>query len=178
MNGTYFYKNVKITVTKGDITKQQVDAIVNPANSQLIMGGGVAGAIKHVGGNEIEIQAMRQAPTFVGNAVVTTAGKLKAKYVIHVPTMEKPAITIQTHNVYLATHGALKCADRLRIRSIAFPGLGTGVGGVSFEESADTMVRALKEHIDSDTALGEIVLVGFSKDLADAFAKAVGRILF
>ena len=77
MNGAYAYKNVKITVTTGDITQQQVDAIVNPANSQLMMGGGVAGAIKRVGGKEIETQAIRQTPTSVGKTVATTAGKLR-----------------------------------------------------------------------------------------------------
>jgi O-acetyl-ADP-ribose deacetylase (regulator of RNase III) len=178
MNGTYMYKNIKITVTTGDITQQQVDAIVNPANSQLIMGGGVAGAIKRVGGKEIETQAMKQAPTPVGKAVATTAGKLMAEYVIHAPTMERPAMSIGTENIHLATRGALECAARLKIRSLAFPGLGTGVGGVSLEEAANTMVNALKEYLDKDDVpLKEIVFVGYSEDLAGAFQKAVERIL-
>lgn len=170
------YKGTEITVMIGDITQQQTDAIVNPANSQLIMGGGVAGAIKRVGGNEIETQAMRQAPAPVGKAVTTTAGKLKAKYVIHAPTMERPAMSIGTENVHKATKGALECAERLKIRNIAFPGLGTGVGGVSLEAATDAMVKALKDHIDEGTALREVMLVGFSEELVSAFQKAVDKV--
>jgi O-acetyl-ADP-ribose deacetylase (regulator of RNase III) len=152
MSSTYVYKNIKITVTTGDITQQQVDAMVNPANSQLMMGGGVAGAIKRVGGKEIETQAMKQAPTLVGKAIATRAGKLKAECVIHAPTMERPAMSIGTENIRLATRGALECAARLKIQSIAFPRLGAGVGGVSPEEAADIMVNAFKEHIDKSTS--------------------------
>jgi len=85
------YKGVRIVVLTGDITKQEVDAIVNPANSMLVMGGGVAGAIKRVGGKEIEDESVKHAPVPVGEAVATGAGRLKAKYVIHAPTMERPA---------------------------------------------------------------------------------------
>ncbi|MEX2689946.1 MAG: macro domain-containing protein, partial [Candidatus Njordarchaeum guaymaensis] len=77
---------VEIIVIKGDITKMDVDAIVNPANSLLIMGGGVAGAIKRRGGQIIEDEAVKQGPIPVGNAVITSAGNLKARYVIHAPT--------------------------------------------------------------------------------------------
>lgn len=82
MSFDYSYKNVKISVITGDITRLEVDAIVNPANSMLIMGGGVAGAIKRVGGKEIEDEALKYAPVPVGKAIATKAGKLKAKYVI------------------------------------------------------------------------------------------------
>jgi O-acetyl-ADP-ribose deacetylase (regulator of RNase III) len=142
------------------------------------MGSGVARAIKPVGGKEIETQAMKQAPTPVGKAVAKTAGVLKAKYVIHAPTMEGPAMSIGKENIRLATGGALECASRLKIQSIAFPGLGTGVGRVSLEEAANTMVNTLKEHIDEGSMLlKEIVFVGFSGNLADAFQKAVEGIL-
>jgi O-acetyl-ADP-ribose deacetylase (regulator of RNase III) len=177
MSCTRIYKNVKITVTTGDITQQQVDAIINPANSQLIMGGGVAGAIKCAEGREIENQATEHAPTPVGRAVATSAGKLKAKYVIHAPTMERPAMNVGTENVRLATSAALKCAERLKVRSIAFPGLGTGVGGVSSKEAANAMVNTLKEHLDKGSHLREALLVGFSKELTDAFQRAVEKIL-
>jgi len=127
------YKGVRIVVLTGDITEQEVDAIVNPANSMLVMGGGVAGAIKRVGGKEIEDEAVKHAPVQVGEAVATGAGRLKAKYVIHAPTMERPAMRIGKRNVGLSVRGALKCAEGLKIRSMAFPGMGTGVGGLSLE---------------------------------------------
>ncbi|MBX5327046.1 MAG: macro domain-containing protein [Candidatus Bathyarchaeia archaeon] len=177
MTFEYTYKNIKIIVTVGDITQQKVDAIVNPANSLLIMGGGVAGAIKRAGGEEIEREARQHAPVSVGKAVATTAGKLKAKYVIHSPTMQKPAMVIGEENVKLAMKGALDCAERIKIQSLAFPGLGTGVGGFSLEKAANIMISVLKEHIDRGTKLKEIIFVGFKNDLATAFKNAIDKIL-
>jgi len=167
------YKNVTITVISGDITKLEVDAIVNAANSQLIMGGGVAGAILRVGGKEIQEEANKKAPVPIGKAIATTAGQLKAKHVIHAPTMERPAMLTSKQNVGLATRGALECARQLGIVSIAFPGMGTGVGGLNVEEAADVMVDEIKRHIESGTSLKKIILVGFSSDLTEAFTRAV-----
>jgi len=171
------YKNVIITVTSGDITKLEVDAIVNAANSLLIMGGGVAGAILRAGGREIQQEANKKAPVPVGKAVATTAGKLKAKYVIHAPTMERPAMPTSKQNVGLAVRGALECARQLDIASVAFPGMGTGVGGLNLEEAAEVMVAEIKRHIDSDTSLKRIILVGFGTDLTHAFERALGKSL-
>lgn len=171
------YKGVRIVVLTGDITKQEVDAIVNPANSLLIMGGGVAGAIRRVGGKEIEDEAVKHAPVPVGEAVATGAGRLKAKYVIHAPTMERPAMRIGERNVRLSVRGALKCAEGLEIRSVAFPGMGTGVGGLSLEEAARAMVNEVKEHIDKRTTLKQIVFIGFKEDLTHAFERAVDEVL-
>lgn len=169
------YKNVKIAVVTGDITKQKVDAIVNPANILMIMGGGVAGAIKRAGGREIEEEAVRRAPVGVGEAIATKAGRLDAKYVIHAPTMERPAMQIGVRNVKLAMNGALECAKKLGVRSIAFPGMGTGVGGVRLDEAATAMLEEAKKHIDLGTSLGEIVLVGFTDKSAQTFEKAVNE---
>ena len=169
------YKGVKIRVLQGDITKLEVEAIVNPANSMLLMGGGVAGAIKRVGGKEIEDEAVKHAPVPVGKAIATTAGKLKAKYVIHTPTMERPAMQIGPENARKAMRGALECARQLKVKSIAFPGLGTGVGGVSANEAAEVMVDELKRHIDEGTSLEEVLLVGFSRELSTAFVETVEK---
>lgn len=166
------YKNVTITVTLGDITKLEVDAIVNAANSHLIMGGGVAGAILRAGGKEIQQEANKKAPVPIGKAVATTAGKLKAKYVIHAPTMERPAMPTSKQNVRLATRGALECARQLGVGSVAFPGMGTGVGGLNLEEAAEVMVAEIKRHIESGTQLKNIILVGFNTDLTRAFERA------
>jgi len=174
MNSTErVYKNTKITVSTGDITKLKVDAIVNAANSYLIMGGGVAGAILRAGGREIQEEANKKAPIPIGKAVATTAGKLKAKYVVHAPTMEQPAMPTNKQNVRLATKGALECARQLAITSIAFPGMGTGVGGLNVEEASEVMVDAIKRHVESGTPLKNIILVGFNADLARAFERAL-----
>jgi len=167
------YKGVKIIAISGDITKQKVEAIVNPANSLLIMGGGVAGAIKRAGGKEIEEEAIKHAPVPVGKAIATSAGKLNAKFVIHAPTMSRPAMHIESQNIKLAMKGALECAKEKGIRSIAFPGLGTGVGGFPPEEAARIMIQELKDHIDKQTSLKEVVFVGFNEELTQAFVKSL-----
>ncbi|MCW3976724.1 MAG: macro domain-containing protein [Candidatus Bathyarchaeota archaeon] len=167
------YKDVNVTARKGDITQLEVDAIVNAANSLLVMGGGVAGAILKTGGREIQEEALRHAPIPVGNAVATRAGALKAKYIIHAPTMKRPAMRIGRENVGLATRGALECAKQLKIGSVAFPGMGTGVGGLRPQEATHIMIQEIKRHIDKGTTLNRIILVGFTKDLVLAFKKAL-----
>jgi len=133
----------RLVVVEGDITKARVDAIVNPANSLLVMGGGVAGAIKRAGGPEIEEEARRMAPVPVGRAVSTGAGRLPAKYVIHAPTMERPAMRIPLENAVKATRAALEEAKRLGVESIAFPAMGAGVGGLSVRDVAREMARVV-----------------------------------
>jgi O-acetyl-ADP-ribose deacetylase (regulator of RNase III) len=167
------FMGTKIIIVTGDITKLEVDAIVNPANSQLIMGGGVAGAILRAGGQQIQEQALKKAPVQIGRAVATTAGKLKAKYVIHAPTMTRPAMATSLGNVKAATEAALRCAQQAGAQSLAFPGLGTGVGGLDLQEAANAMVAAIKSRIEASTAIKRIVLVGYSSDMAKAFERAL-----
>lgn len=171
------YKGTRVSVVTGDITKLEVDAVVNPANSQLLMGGGVAGAILRAGGSKIQEEALKKAPTPIGKAVATTGGKLRAKYVIHAPTMTRPAMPTNRENARLAAKAALECARQTGIESVAFPGLGTGVGGLDARDAADVMVGEIKKHIEAGTTLKEIVLVGFGVQLTQAFEEAVGSVL-
>ncbi len=134
-----------LAVVKGDITAVKVDAIVNPANSLMIMGGGVAGAIKRAGGEEIEREAMKYAPVPVGEAVVTGAGRLSVKAVIHAPTMERPAMRIPLENAVKAARAALNAASREGFESIALPALGAGVGGLSVRDVAREMARVARD---------------------------------
>jgi len=137
--------NVKIVVEVGDLTEFEGDAIVNPANTRMLMGGGVAGAIKRKGGEEIEKEALKHAPVPIGKAVSTTAGRLKCRFVIHAPTVEEPASPSSPEKVYAATRAALEEAKRIGVRSIAFPLMGAGVGGVSPEDSIASMAKAFEE---------------------------------
>lgn len=157
---------MSIIVKLGDLTQINCDAIVNPANSFGYMGGGVAGAIKRVGGAEIEKEAVNMAPIVVGKAVSTTAGSLPCKYVIHAPTMKRPAMRIGVKNVMLATQAALRLANEMRLSSIAIPGMGTGVGGVSHRKAAETIVKIAKEFEDS---FETIFLVDRNKEMIDSF---------
>lgn len=161
-----------ITVKRGDITTEDVDAIVNPSNSYGIMGGGVAWVIKKKGGQEIEDEAVAKAPIPVGTAVLTTGGTLKAKHVIHATTMEEPAKRIGIGNVRKATEAALLCASQNNIKTIAFPGMGTGVGGVDPQEAAEAMVEVIKNYSDSD--IEEVVLVGYEAKMHEAFQTSAG----
>ncbi len=133
-----------VIVIEGDITRVSVDAIVNPANSLMFMGGGVAGAIKEVGGKEIENEARKQAPVPIGKAIATGAGRLNARYVIHAPTMEMPAMNIPLENAIKATRAALRIAKKLGIESIAFPAMGTGVGGLRVDEVSRAMAEEFR----------------------------------
>jgi len=161
-----------IIVKTGDITKISCDAIVNPANSYGYMGGGVAGAIKRVGGNEIEKEAIAQAPIFIGSAVATTAGTLPCQFVIHAPTMKKPAMKIPVENVAKATQAAFKLGKEMQIKNIAIPGMGTGVGGVSPSDAARAMVKVAQDY---ENAYDNITCIDRNKNMIHAFMTFLKR---
>ena len=123
-----------------------VDAVVSPANSLGIMGGGVAGALSRKGGPLIQREAMSLAPIAVGAAVVTNAGHLWAKNVIHAPTMEEPGQKVAVESVRRAMRAALLAAAQRGFEVIAVPGLGTGLGGADPADAARAMVNELRAH--------------------------------
>jgi len=159
-----------IVAKVGDITSESADAICNPANSLMYMGGGAAGALKKAGGEVIEREALKQAPVSVGEAVATSAGKLKAKWVIHAPTMERPAMPTTEEKVKRATLAALRRADEVGAESIVFPGMGTGVGGLSFESAAAAMISAFEE-FGCPERLKRIVLCDRNEGMVKAWGK-------
>jgi len=171
------FRGVVVRVRRGDLTKTRADALVNPANSLGVMGGGVAAALKAVGGQKIEEDAMACAPIAVGKAVGVSAGRLPARYVIHAPTMTRPAEKIHVKAVDQATHAALREATRLGCKSIAFPGMGTGVGGVKAVDAAHAMVGAIKFFVAREkTSLKEVLLIAFNEELERAFDHAVSML--
>ena len=140
------------------------------------MGGGVAEAIKRAGGLEIEREAIAQAPIPIGKAALTTSGSLKAKHVIHAPTMENPVQLTDLDRIKKATLAALQCADENNLKTISMPGMGTGVGAVPKDKAAKTMVQAIK-NFKADS-LEEVILIGFSDDLVEEFEKALKEMDF
>jgi O-acetyl-ADP-ribose deacetylase (regulator of RNase III) len=160
---------VKIRVVQGDITDQEVDAIVNAANNHLWMGAGVAGAIKRKGGIEIEDEAMKQGPISIGEAVVTPAGKLKAEYVIHAAVMGQDLITNEEY-IKNAALNSLKRAEELKIKSIAFPAFGTGVGGFPIDKCAQIMLDQVKDFSKKMRYLKEVLFVLFDKKSYDVWS--------
>lgn len=137
---------MQVHLAKSDITEMAVDAIVNPANSLGIMGGGVAGALSRKGGPSIQREAMSMAPIAIGAAVVTNAGGLWAKKIIHAPTMEEPGTKVGIENVRRATRAALIAAAHHGFDLIALPGMGTGLGGVDPADASRAIVDELRAH--------------------------------
>jgi O-acetyl-ADP-ribose deacetylase (regulator of RNase III) len=161
----------RIEVKKASITTCEVQVIVNPANSFGYMGGGVAGVIKKVGGDIIEEEAISKAPIQVGEAAITGAGDLVCKNVIHAPTMHNPAERTDAHKVFCATKAALELADSEGFRSIAIPGMGTGVGGLAKPEAAKAMLKAIKSV--KFQSLERIILIDIDEEMVEAFEKAL-----
>lgn len=164
----------RITLYKGDITKLETEAIVNAANNALWMGAGVAGAIKRAGGEEIEREAISKGPIPIGEAVVTGAGRLKAKYVIHAAAMGQDLETDEV-KIRKATKNSLLRAEELGLKSIAFPALGTGVGGFPYEEAASIMIGAVREHLAGETSLEEVVFALYGEEAYRAFEQELKR---
>jgi len=162
---------MKIKVIHGSIIDLTVDAVVNPANSTGRMGGGVAKAIKLAGGRQIEQEAMSQAPIRIGEAILTGGGDLLCRFVIHAPTMVKPVERTTIENVSKATRAALRRADQKRLKSVAFPGMGTGAGKLSKIEAARAMVDEIRRF--PAVNLKEIVLVDTDTEMVHAFEEAL-----
>ncbi len=162
---------MQVHVAKAEIFKLQVDAIVNPANSLGIMGGGTGGTIKRHGGDVIQHEAMERAPIAVGAAVVTGGGALPCQHIIHAPTMEEPGMKIGAENVRRAARAALIAADRLQLKVIAFPGMGTDLGDVPPDEAARAIVEEIRAH---KRPFPEVVyLVDVSTLVVEAFEDAL-----
>jgi len=166
-------KNTEIKVVMGDITELRVDAIVNAANNQLLMGGGVAGAIKKKGGRIIEEEALSKGPVEIGEAIATGAGELAAKYIIHAATMGMDFKTDQV-KIRNACKNSLYAANQLKINSIAFPALGCGTGGFPLLASAKIMAQEVLKYLrETDTLLKEIIFCLNNEEAFTIFKKGV-----
>ena len=162
---------MKVHIAQADIATLAVDAIVNPSNSQGSMDRGIGRMLCDQGGEDIHKAVSSKAPIAVGAAVVTHAGTLPAKFVIHVPTMPTPDEQIGVEHVRRATRAALLAADASKFQVIGIPGIGTHVGGVAVEESARAIVEEIRTH---KKALPEtIYLVDASPDMMEAFEDAL-----
>jgi O-acetyl-ADP-ribose deacetylase (regulator of RNase III) len=163
-----------IKVVKGDLTELSTDAIVNAANNHLWMGAGVAGVIKRKGGAAIEEEAVARGPIPVGEAVVTGAGALKARHVIHAAVMGQDLAT-DAAIVRLATRNALLRAGEFGFKSVAFPALGTGAGGLGLDLAARVMVSEARSHMARGAGLEEIVFALMDEEGYRSFSRIAGR---
>ena len=169
--------DLEVELIVGDITEVDAEAIVNPANTLMIMGGGVAKAIKIKGGVEIEREARNKAPVPIGKAISTSAGRLKAKYVIHAPTVLYPGSKSSMENVEKAVIAALNEAERLGVREIAFPSMGTGVGGLKYSEAAKSMFKAIKDYSKKLMNIRKVIVVLRSIEAYNEFLNTLKSVI-
>jgi O-acetyl-ADP-ribose deacetylase len=162
----------KIEVEQADITRLEVDAIANAANTQLKHGGGVAGAISRVGGPSIQQESDRIAPLGLGEAAHTGAGEMPSRWVIHAATMELGGPT-SPEIIRRATASTLAKAEELGARSLALVAFGTGVGGFPLEEAARIEVEEVRTYLEGESGLERVVFAVFGDDAEAAFAAAL-----
>jgi O-acetyl-ADP-ribose deacetylase len=166
------HHTLRIEIDDGDITAQDVDAVVNAANNHLWMGGGVAGALKARGGAAIEAEAMALGPIEPGECVVTAGGRLPARFVVHAAVMGQDLATSAAF-IDRATRASLATAEARRFSSMAFPAFGTGVGGFPLGACARIMIEAVRAHDAKSLQLVRFVL--FGQPAYRAFAEAAGE---
>lgn len=160
-----------ISILQGDLTEQPVDAIVNAANTDLWLGAGVAGAIRKKGGPAIQEECNKHGPVKLGEAALTGAGNLKAKFVIHAASMGLGGLTTE-ESLRNATLNSLRLAEEKNLKSIAFPAIGTGVAGFPMDECARIMLGLARERLESKrTSLEQIAFVLFDVSATETFRR-------
>jgi O-acetyl-ADP-ribose deacetylase len=162
----------KIKLSQGDLTEVDADAIVNAANNDLILGGGVAGAIRVKGGPTIQQECNRIGAIALGEAAITGAGGLKARHVIHAASMRLGESTSEA-NLRAATRNALRRAHESSLKSIAFPAIGTGIAGFPIERCAQVMLEEARTHLEGPTTLERVEFVLFDRPSLELFEKAL-----
>ncbi len=160
----------KIQILRGDLTDQDADAIVNAANNDLQLGGGVAGAIRRKGGPAIQEECNRVGPIALGEAAVTGGGRLKARHVIHAASMRLGEATSE-ENLRASTRASLLRASELGLRTIAFPAIGTGIAGFPMDRCAEVMLEETLAHLGGETTLEEVRFVLYDTCAHETFRR-------
>jgi O-acetyl-ADP-ribose deacetylase len=165
----------KIVIQQGDLTDMDTDAIVNAANNDLQLGGGVAGAIRRKGGEEIQRECDAIGSIPVGYAAITGGGKLKARQVIHAASMQLGGRTTAASLRNAVVH-SLRIASERGLKSIAFPALGTGIAGFPIDECASIMLQEAAQHLKGETSLDKVYFVLFDERACDVFTRAWNKL--
>jgi O-acetyl-ADP-ribose deacetylase (regulator of RNase III) len=158
-----------IHIRRGDLTRAPVDAIVNAANNDLVLGGGLAGAIRRAGGPSIQAECDAHGPVEVGGAALTGAGDLPALYVIHQASMRLGGKATE-RSLRESTREVLAIAEaREDIRTLAFPAVGTGIAGFGMRRCAEIMLEEARRHAEADSSLTDIHFVLFDEPARSTF---------
>jgi O-acetyl-ADP-ribose deacetylase (regulator of RNase III) len=163
-----------IEVLDTDVTQLEVDAIANAANTRLVHGGGVAGAISRAGGPAIQRESNDRAPLGLGEAVETSGGSMPCRWVIHAATMELGGPT-SAEIIQRATASTLQRAEELGARSLALVAFGTGVGGFPLDEAARIEVEQVRRHLEAGSDLERVVFAVRGDAAREAFERAVAN---
>jgi len=165
----------RIEIRQGDITECDVDAIVNAANNDLQLGGGLAGAIRRKGGPGIQAECDEIGTIPVGGAAITSGGKLKARHVIHAASMQLGGATT-AQALRSSTAHALRIAAQNGLKSVALPAIGAGIGGFPMRECAEIMLRETAKHFAQPTSVEKVQFVLFDKDALGTFAQVFQKL--
>lgn len=165
-----------ILIQQGDISEMDVDAIVNAANNDLLLGAGVAGAIARKGGESIQRECREIGSIPVGFAAITGAGKLKARHVIHAASMGLGGVRTTAKSLQTSTAHSLRIAAERNLSSIAFPAVGTGVSGFPMEQCAEIMLREAAQHLNRETSIQTVYFVLFDESARETFDSVWKRI--
>ena len=171
---TWRTDGLTVEILRGDLTQQDVDAIVNAANNDLELGGVVAGAIARAGGPQIQAECRAVGPVEVGDAAITTGGNLTARFVIHAASMRLGGRT-SADSLRRSTRRSLEIAGERGLRSIAFPAVGTGIAGFPLEECARIMIEEVVAQSRNRTTVREVRFVLFGADAEAAFREEANR---
>src|SRR5271157_3249688 len=152
-----------IEILQGDLVAMDTDAIVNAANNDLQLGGGVAGAIRRGGGPQIQIECDEIGPIPVGGAAITSGGNLKARYVIHAASMELGGRTT-AQALRNSTAHSLRIAAQKNLKTIAFPAVGTGIAGFPMRDCAEIMLNEVARHLEGTTSVEKVSFVLFDDE--------------
>lgn len=162
----------RIIIQQGDLTEMDVDAIVNAANNDLVLGAGVAGAIYRKGGEVIQKECDEIGSIPVGYAAITSGGKLKARHVIHAASMGLGGSRTTAKTLKTSTAHSLRIAAERGLKSIAFPAIGTGVSGFPMDECAQIMLAEAAQHLRGETSLDTVYFVLFDDAAKEVFQRA------
>jgi O-acetyl-ADP-ribose deacetylase len=164
----------RIVTRQGDLTESECEAVVNAANTDLMLGAGVAGAIRTRGGPRIQAECDRIGPIALGEAAVTTGGNLKARYVIHAAGMHLGGRASE-QSLRDATRNSLRRATEKGIKSVAFPAIGTGVAGFPIDRCAEVMLEEIRDHLQREQIPERVEMVLFDQAALSAFKQALSK---
>ena len=162
----------KVAISRGDLTEAATDAIVNAANNDLQLGGGVAGAIRRKGGPAIQAECDRIGSIAIGEAAITGGGQLKSGYVIHAASMQLGGRTTEK-SLRDSTRNSLLRAKEKGLRSIAYPAIGTGIAGFPMKRCAEVMLEEVRAHLSGETSIERVEFILFDEAALEVFQQVV-----